>query len=300
MELKRAERDRTPPMRACLNQVTLGRTAPASVSQLARDLGAAREAGWTAIELWLRHWDGLIAAEGLAATQRALQQSGLAVAGGCAQPGLMFSTGDELDRFREELRHRLEQCQALGAPHLVVTPGPARPQERPTPDDLDRAADNLQAAADLATPFGVRLGIEFLKGLPLVNNLPTAIHLANLVARPSVGVVLDTFHLYAGLSKLEDLALLVTQPERLFFVHVNDVPPTPRELLTDADRVLPGMGCLPLRDILGQIADTGYGGFVSLELFNAAFAARWADDPPAAAQAAYASVTPLLTLKNRA
>src|SRR2546428_601858 len=116
-----------------------------------------------------------------------------------------------------------------------VTLAPAHPPHPPPAAALDRAAENLQFAAALAAPYGIRLGIEFLKGLPLVNNLPTALHLAGLVGQPNVDVVVDTFHMYAGLSKLEDLDLLAAQPERLFFVHVNDVPTSPRELWADAD-----------------------------------------------------------------
>jgi sugar phosphate isomerase/epimerase len=279
----------------CLNQITLGRTPPPSLAHVARDLAAIRDGGWTAIELWLRHWEPLVEAEGIAAARRALRDSGLTVAGGCAQPGLFFSEGEALQHARDELRRRLDLCQAFGAPHLVVTPRPAGSSPPPTAADLDRAAANLRIAADLAAPYGVRLGIEFLKGVPLVNNLPTALQLAALVDRPDVGVVMDTFHLYGGLSKLEDLALLQAQPDRLFFVHVNDVPAGPRELWTDAHRVLPGVGALPLRAIFDALARCHYAGCVSLELFNDAFAARWSADPPGVSREAMASVTPLLS-----
>src|SRR5688500_7262863 len=282
-------------MLACLNQITLGRTPPPSLGGVARDLGAMHEAGWPAVELWLRHWDALIAADGMAAARRALDDSGLVVAGGCAQPGLLFSKGDELQRYRDELRLRLEQCQALGAPHLVVTAGPAQSQDPLTADNLKEAAANLRMASDLASDYGVRLGIEFLKGVRLVNNLSTALHLAELVGRENVGVLLDPFHFYAGLSKMEDLEGVVAQPGRLFFVHVNDVPASPRELWADADRVLPGTGCVPLGAIFDSLARSGYGGYVSLELFSSAFAARWSDDPRAAARDALDSVAKYLS-----
>jgi sugar phosphate isomerase/epimerase len=265
-------------MQLRFNQVTAGVRPPRDVG---RDLSAAREGGWEAVELWLRHWDALFDGAGPRAARRIVDDAGLAVAGACAQAGVLFSEGEERRTYEGELARRLEQCQALGAPHLVVTPGPAHVPETPSEAELDKAADRLHAAADLAAGFGVRLGIEFLKGARLVSTLPTALALARRAAHPNLGVVLDTFHLYAGASKLEDLALLADAPGFLSFVHLNDVPDArPRELWVDADRVLPGDGSLPLGAIVAGIRLAGFQGYVSLELFNASIAARW-DEAPA-------------------
>jgi 2-keto-myo-inositol isomerase len=284
-------------MKLSLNQITAGLKAPDSLGDLARDLNAMRAGGWTALELWLRHWDALIETEGLPACRRALDDAGIAAAGGCAQQGLFFTTGDELQRYRDEFKTRLEQCRALGAAHLVVTPGPADSIASVTVADLARGAENLRWAGDLGRDYGVRLGIEFLKGMRFVNNLDTALRLSALTNHPYVGVLVDTFHLYAGTSKLEDLDKLASSPEQLFFVHLNDVPvEPPRDLWVDPDRVLPGEGCLPLADIFARIRRTGYDGYVSLELFNVAFAARWSSDPEGATRAAYASASAALQM----
>ena len=47
-----------------------------------------------------------------------------------------------------------------------------------------------------------------------------------------------------------------------------DVAGVPRELASDADRVLPGDGDFQLDAILKQLHRTGYDGWVSLELLN--------------------------------
>jgi sugar phosphate isomerase/epimerase len=286
-------------MRLCINQITAGNRDPnISLDDLARDLAAMRRGGWDAIELWLPHWDGVSATPGLVAARRALEEAGLVASGACAQPGLIFSEGEALRRHRDELVRRLEQCQALGAPHLGITPGtpgdPGVPAERSLAT-LDRGAENLRRAADLAAPYGVRLGIEFLKGVRFVSTLPTALLLAQRVAHPQVGVVVDTFHLYAGMSKTEDLDRLAAAPGQLSFVHVNDVPEVrPREAWTDPDRVLPGEGTVPLGEIFERLRRSAYDGYVSLELFNAAFADAWRADAGEAAREAYVRTAALL------
>jgi sugar phosphate isomerase/epimerase len=83
---------------------------------------------------------------------------------------------------------------------------------------------------------------------------------------PNVGINFDVFHYYTGPSKLEDLSLLT--PATLAFVQLSDVAGVPRELATDADRILPGDGDFQLRLILAQLRALGYDGWLSLELMN--------------------------------
>jgi len=102
--------------------------------------------------------------------------------------------------------------------------------------------------------------------------------------------LIDTFHFYSGNSKLEDLR---TVPgEKIFVVHVNDVKDLPRKEMRDSDRVLPGEGILPLRELLSIIIkDKGYNRPLSLELFNEEY---WKDDPVKIAKAGIESLEKIL------
>jgi len=60
-------------------------------------------------------------------------------------------------------------------------------------------------------------------------------------------------------------------------VHLDDVPYNkPFSEMSDGDRVYPGDGDIPLAEMFGVLEEIGYGGAVSLELFNAEY---WAQDP---------------------
>jgi len=48
---------------------------------------------------------------------------------------------------------------------------------------------------------------------------------------------------------------------------IPDVPDMPRELLDSSTRIIPGDGISPLVRILGKLAEKGYGGPLSVELF---------------------------------
>ena len=119
--------------------------------------------------------------------------------------------------------------------------------------------------------------------------------LAQRVGQPNTGVVVDTYHLYAGLSKSEDLELFAPDPSRLFFVHVSDVDADlPRDLWTVPDRTLPGAGGIPNAALVERVRALGYDADISLELFSARFEARWDADPVAAARLAYERCTALV------
>ena len=95
-----------------------------------------------------------------------------------------------------------------------------------------------------------------------------------------MGLVLDTFHFFAGGSSLASLCQL--DPRKIFMVHVNDVEPVPRAKLHDALRLLPGEGVLPLQPILAALKGIGYEGKFSVEIFRPAY---WARSPLAVAKA---------------
>jgi sugar phosphate isomerase/epimerase len=284
-------------MRWALNQISIAGGSRQPSADLPRDLAAVRAGGWRALEAWVPHWDGYVAQYGLGGARRLLDESGLVAAGGCGAGAAFFVAAEERTAALADLARRLEVCQALGAPHLVVSPGFTKPAE-PSMAAFERAVENLRAAGELAAKYRVRLGIECLAAARLVRSQSAAIALAQRVGHPNVGVIVDTYHLYAGVSKTEDLELLRTNPGLLSFVHVSDVATGKlHELWTVADRELPlpaGEGGVPNARLLAAIRSLGYDGDISLEVFSAAFEARWQADAVAAARDAYTRCTALV------
>jgi 2-keto-myo-inositol isomerase len=57
------------------------------------------------------------------------------------------------------------------------------------------------------------------------------------------------------------------KPGEIIHAHLNDTQDLPRELLDMHSRVIPGDGVAPLPKILEKLADRGYTGPISVELF---------------------------------
>lgn len=244
-------------MKLCISQAT---TLPAA---FADDLAAFADVGWPAAELWLTKLEKHLEANSLDSARRLFADRGLIPAAAAYQGGLLLSQGEQRKAHFDHFRRRLELCQAIGVPTMIVVADFAH---RPDATALQRAVVSLAQAAQWAAGFDVRLALEFRGSDAFCTSLDTALGLVAQCAEPNVGVCLDMFHYYKGPSKPEDLAGLTR--DTLAWVQFSDVAGVPRELMTDADRVLPGDGDFQFAPVVDALTRIGYDGYVSLEVTN--------------------------------
>ncbi len=240
----------------CINQAT---TAEAAFPTA---LDAYAKAGFRAIELWLASLEGFLAKESPAVAKRAMADHGIVPVSSCCQGDLFFPRVRDREKKLDEFKRKLETSAALGAPRFVMYSAVFEPVTRA---DYDAALPHLHELGELARQFGIRLGIEFIRGAKFLGCLETTSNLLRKIAHPSLGVLVDTFHFYAGTSKFEDFENL--ERGEISFVHIDDVPPLPRELLEDKHRVFLGEGVMPLGKILRAVARI-YQGPISFEVFQ--------------------------------
>ena len=82
--------------------------------------------------------------------------------------------------------------------------------------------------------------IEFARTSTHLATLPSTLQVIREAEHAAVRPMLDFFHFYSGLSKLEDLDLL--EPGELAHVHFQDLLAGPRELIDNNSRLIPGDG----------------------------------------------------------
>lgn len=244
-------------MKLCISEAT---TLSCS---FAEDVAAYADAGCTAMEVWLTKLENHLEHHSAGDTRKLVDDRGVALAAASYQGGLLFSQGEQRKAHFDHFRRRLDLCQALGIATLLVA---ADFVDQVDTRAVERAVVSLRQAGQWAAGCGVRLALEFRGQARFCSNLATAVALTDQCGEPNVGVNFDVFHYYTGPSKVEDLKLL--HPGNLAFVQLSDLPPMPRELATDSDRILPGDGELELVSIVRQLRGRGYDGWVSLELLN--------------------------------
>jgi sugar phosphate isomerase/epimerase len=244
-------------MKPCISEATT------LSGTFADDVAHYADAGCTAMEVWLTKLENHLEAHGLDQTRHLLAARGMQLAAAAYQGGLLLSQGEQRRVHYDHFRKRLELCQALGIPTLLVVADFTGPLDATA---LERSVVSLKQAAQWAAGFGVTLGLEFRGRSNFCASLDTALALVEQCGEPNVGVNLDVFHYYTGPSKFEDLDLLT--PERLAHVQLCDLAGVPRELAEESDRVLPGDGDFRLGPIVDRLRQIGYRGWVSLELMN--------------------------------
>jgi 2-keto-myo-inositol isomerase len=164
------------------------------------------------------------------------------------------------------------------------------PEGKGREDTIKESVRVLDELGRIAEAFDVSLAFEFL-GQPdcSVQTLELADEIVKETGRTNVGLVIDSFHFYAGGSSLSAIEAL--DAERLFIFHINDAEDRPRAELQDSHRLLPGQGILPLKEITGALHHIGYTRVASVEIFRPEY---WERDPFELARAAHLSASSVI------
>jgi 2-keto-myo-inositol isomerase len=261
-------------------------TGPAD---LLTDIAAAQQAGYDALEIRDTKLQAYLDGGGsLYGLRQRIGEAGLEVVSLNALERSTLATGAAREALLRRCRTLCEWAAALDCPYVVAVPSPLA--DAPDPDQVEAlTVDALRALAGVAERYGVRVGFEFLGFASCsVTTLAAARRIVDAVGHPAVGVVLDAFHFYVGGSDWEMLEGL--SADRLYVVHLDDAEPGPRHTLTDAQRLLPGDGVIPLRELVRRLDGMGYRGVYSVELFRPEYY-RW--DPVELARTARAKMEAL-------
>ena len=227
-----------------------------------RSLEGWARAGIKNVELTNNLLDEFLKSDSLPAAKRVLTDLGLTpVSSACGVFGLWEPNpkrAAQLDAFKK----RCDQFASLG---LTKIYSPTPTTEKFTEEDYKRGVANMRENGDIAKQFGMVVMAEAVRTSTFIGTLPTMLKMMREAAHPNVAPLLDFYHFWSGLNKLEDLDQI--RQGEIGHVHFQDVPDMPRELLDNTTRIIPGDGVAPLNRMLRTLADKGYAGPLSVELF---------------------------------
>src|SRR5207249_3884970 len=101
-------------MKPCISEAT---TMAAS---FAEDVQAFAGAGFRAMEVWLTKLETHLQDHSLTETKRLLEDQKMTLAAASYQGGLLLSQGEQRRVHFDHFRRRLELCQGLGIPVLLI------------------------------------------------------------------------------------------------------------------------------------------------------------------------------------
>jgi 2-keto-myo-inositol isomerase len=226
-----------------------------------KSLEGYAKAGIKYVEVIPPHFQPFIKEEGLPAAKRLLSDLGLKAVSSGAVRGL-WDPGPEHAKTVETFKPIVEMVAELGVDRMVC-PSPAT--EKYTADDYKRGLEIMHEVGEVVRPYKVTAMVEFMRGSTFLGSLPTALKMTREAAHPYVRPMFDCYHFWAGLSKFEDMDAI--HPGEIHHVHFQDTPEMPREIMDQRTRLIPGDGVTPLPKILKKLAEKGYSGPLSVELF---------------------------------
>ena len=251
--------------RIALHTWTLDSTPFADVLKI------ARLAGYSAVEL--RHADFMRCRQAGMKEQaivQAVRDNGMKVAVVGTENGMLFDSGDELERLQGSLRYVSEKAVALDCRVVMMPPGQF------VEGATKLAVGNLRTCAEITAEHGLQLALEFNSRHPSINTLESAMEVIDAVNMPNCGVLVDTYHLYRSGGSAQSVRRLPV--DKIVTVQFSDVPHAPpSDAPVATDRLPPGDGTVPFVEFLQTLMAMRYQGYLSYEAPNPKLWRRPAD-----------------------
>jgi sugar phosphate isomerase/epimerase len=229
-----------------------------------------------AVGLCLRHdipavglWRDRVADLGLARAAAAVRAAGLHVSSLCR--GGFFTHADPQARAAALADNRAAVAEAaeLGADVLVLVSGGLVPGSRDLGLARRMVADAVAELVPVAERMGVRLGVEalhpvFCAGRCVLSRLADALDLARPFPAETVGVVVDTYHVWWDSQLASQIA--GARGRIACFQLADWIEPLPADPLLGRGHL--GDGCIDLAQITAQVLAAGYRGYAEVEIFS--------------------------------
>jgi sugar phosphate isomerase/epimerase len=256
--------------RYCLNTSTISGQNPG----ILKYIDIASEAGYDGIEVWVRDVQAYVEAGNTASSlKQYLEDHNLKVENAIGFAPWISGGEAGMQQMEEEM----ELLAAIGGSRIAAPPAGV-PSDKPL--DFFMAGEKYARILELGRKTGVMPQLEFWGASPVMWHIGQALMVAATANDPDVRLLPDVYHMFRGGSGFDALKMLGGQMIEIF--HMNDyVDSISREEQTDADRVYPGDGVAPFKQIFTDLKNMGGVKILSLELFNRNY---WEEDPLAVAR----------------
>jgi 2-keto-myo-inositol isomerase len=227
-----------------------------------RSLEGWAKAGIRFVEVTDVMLDDFLKTDTLAAARRVLSDLGLTPVSAAAVLPDIWIPGEARAASLDTWKKRCEQFSTIGLQKIYC---PSITSRRVTAEDFKATPACIREAGDIARQFNLTAMIEFARTSTHLSTLRSTLTVIREAAHSNVRPMFDFFHFWSGMSKFEDLDMI--RAGEIAHVHFQDILDTPRELMDNNGRVIPGDGAAPVVAILRKLAEKEYAGPLSVELF---------------------------------
>lgn len=232
----------------------------------------AARAGYDCIELWVPDLKAYLTAGGsLTALKKLMRDSKLPVVNAIGFAPWMTDDDEQRKAGFKQMREEMEMMAALDCPRIAA---PSAGISATTQLDMFKVGERFKDLIALGRETGVTPQLEFW-GASRFFHIGQALMAAAVANDPGARILADVYHLFRGNSGFDGLKMVDGGMIEIF--HMNDYPNSiPREKQEDKDRIYPGDGAAPLKQIIADLKNMRGPKILSLELFNREY---WNQDP---------------------
>jgi len=245
-----------------------------------------KSAGFATTEFWPR--DLFEHPEGPEIAVALLRQTGLGVSAYQALRNFEGMTPTIRAQKLGIAEQLMDQMALIGAQLLVLCSNTASDCD----GDHGRISEDLARLGDLAQSRNIRIAYEALCWARWIRDYRDAWKVVRAAAHNYVGVMLDSFHIFALDLPLDGIAEI--SADKIFLVEIADMPKINLDLIEVSRnyRLFPGEGVMQVADFVKRVRRAGYAGHYSLEIFNAHYRSI---DPLTAAERAMRTMSKLFS-----
>jgi sugar phosphate isomerase/epimerase len=208
--------------------------------------------------------------DGWKAAARAVRASGIRGTGFQVLRDFEGLSGHLHDYKIDIAKSMLQMCHALGC-HVMLA---CSSTSTHATSDTAALVRDLRKLAMLAIPMHINVAFEALSWGRTINEFPQAWDIITQADMPNLGLGVDSFHIFATKTPLDELEML--DPNKIFLVQLADFMwneiKTVEERISTARtfRVFPGEGVHSdgLAALVTKLHELGYRGDYSFEVFN--------------------------------
>ncbi len=255
--------------RFCLNTSTISGQKPG----LQKYIEIAARAGYDGVELWVQDVkEYKDQGHSLAELKKYIHDSHIVVEDAIGFAPWMVEDEQQRKAGFDQMRQEMEMMAELGCARIAA---PSSGVKAGVSLDLFKVGERYKQLLDLGRQTGVMPQLEFWGSSPVFYHFGQALQAAAAANDPDVHILPDVYHLFRGGSGFDCLKMI--NGKILDVIHFNDFPSSiAREEQQDKDRVYPGDGVAPLKQVIADLSNMGGTKVLSLELFNRDY---WKNDP---------------------
>jgi 2-keto-myo-inositol isomerase len=230
----------------------------------------AAKAGYDGIELWIVEMEAYLkTGKSLASLKKLFSDAKIIPVNAIGFAPWMAQDLAKSKAGFEQMEKEMSMLADIGCPRVAAPAIGAT-----DPIDLLAAGEQYAKLIALGRKTGVMPQLEFWGSFAPFHHLGQALATAAAANDPDARILPDIYHLFRGGSGFEGLKLVNGNAIEVF--HMNDFTAAkPRLEQKDSDRVYPGDGIAPFKEIAKTLKAMGGIKYLSLEVFNETY---WAQD----------------------